>query len=288
MPYLREVFETEPDRRPFTAMGLAAQPEGDNWPLLVQAMAAAEGDPARMILERLAGVPRKPDQPEAIRQAILCGLRLGEQGGKLAVPVLAQWTGQTVSAPNDPWATSLAKWQQWFRSTYPEQLDPSLPTPPEGTTWTLDELTEYLASPETRKADAQRGAAVFEKATCIKCHRHGNQGEGVGPDLSTVAQRFQTKEILESVLFPSQVISDQYAAKTIETKDGLTYTGLVGEQGDDSIVVLDSQARKTVINKSQIESSAPARQSAMPEGLFNTLSQEEIADLFAYLASRPK
>ena len=54
------------------------------------------------------------------------------------------------------------------------------------------------------------------------------------------------------------------------------------------MLVLDSQARKTAIPKSNIESTTPARQSAMPEGLFNTLTREEIADLFAFLASPAK
>jgi putative heme-binding domain-containing protein len=288
MPYLRALYEHDPDRRAITAMGLAEQPGGENWPLLVRALSVAEGDPARYLLDKLTQAPRKPETPEPLRQVILCGLRLGEQGGKLAPPLLAHWSGEPISAPNDPWPTALAKWQQWFRKKYPDQLDPSLPAAAEGSKWTLEELVEFLASDDAKKGDATRGAVVFEKATCIKCHRYGQRGEGVGPDLSTVSQRFQKREILESVLYPSQVISDQYAAKTVETKDGLTYTGIVGAQGADSIVVLDNQARKTVIPKNQIESTAPAKLSAMPEGLFNTLSREEIADLFAYLSAPPK
>jgi len=288
MEYLRKLFERDPDRRAITAMGLAEQPDGENWPLLVQALNVAEGDPARYLLEKLTQTSRKPEQPEPLRQVILCGLRLGEQGGKLAIPLLVHWSGTSASAPNDPWPTALAKWQQWFREKYPEALDPSLPTAAEGSKWTQEELLEFLASDEARHADAQRGAAVFEKATCIKCHRFGDRGEGIGPDLSTVSQRFQKKELLESVLFPSHVISDQYAAKTVQTKDGLSYTGIVAAQGDDSIVVLDSQARKSVIPKNQIEATTPARLSAMPEGLFNTLSREEIADLFAYLSGPAK
>jgi putative heme-binding domain-containing protein len=269
-------------------MGLAEQPDGENWPLMVQALSVAEGDPARYLLEKLTQTSRKPEQPEPLRQVILCGLRLGDQGGKLAIPLLVHWSGAAASAPNDPWATALAKWQQWYRTKYPDEPDPSLPAAAEGAKWTMEELLEHLASYEAKQANAERGAVVFEKATCIKCHRYGNRGEGIGPDLSTVSQRFQKKELLESVLFPSHVISDQYAAKTVQTKDGLSYTGIVAEQGDEAIVVLDQQAKKTVIPKDQIEATSASKLSAMPEGLFNTLSREEIADLLAYLSSAAK
>lgn len=285
MAHLRAQFEREPDRRQIIGMGLAEEPDGVNWPYLVRALAVAEGDPARYIVNKLSTAKQKPDSPEPLRQAILCGLRLGDQGGKLALPLLIHWTGQNVSGAEEPWNTALAKWQDWFRRKYPDQLDPSLPVDSAGPHWKYDELLELLVGANTPQGDARRGAAVFEKATCIKCHRYGQRGEGIGPDLSTVSQRFHRKEIVESVLYPSQVISDQYAAKTVQTKDGLTYTGIVAEQGADTIVVLDNQAKKNVIGKQDIETIAPAKQSAMPDGLFNSLTREEIVDLFAYLGS---
>ena len=127
---------------------------------------------------------------------------------------------------------------------------------------------------------------MFEKAQCIKCHRYGNRGEGIGPDLSNVSRRFQRKEILESVVFPSQVISDQYAAKTILTTDGKTYSGLVAPAGD-GVVVLQSNGEKARIPQNEIDEIAPSKKSAMPDGLFNTLTLSEIADLLAYLNQPP-
>jgi putative heme-binding domain-containing protein len=128
---------------------------------------------------------------------------------------------------------------------------------------------------------------VFEKANCIKCHRFGNRGESIGPDLSTVAQRFTRKEILESVLFPSQVISDQYASKTVTTTDGKVISGIVAPAGDSAVLVLQADGTKTQLPASQVEDMQPNKKSAMPEGLFNTLALQEIADLFAYMNGGP-
>jgi hypothetical protein len=51
--------------------------------------------------------------------------------------------------------------------------------------------------------------------------------------------------------------------------------------------VLQPNTEKVTVQKKNIESIVPSKKSAMPEGLFNTLSQEEIADLFAYLSRPP-
>ena len=149
--------------------------------------------------------------------------------------------------------------------------------------WTYDELFAYLTSPEGSHGNRDEGAKIFAKAQCINCHRFGTRGDGIGPDLTTVSRRFQKKEVLESVLFPSQVISDQYASKTVLTTDGRSITGLVAPQADGSLIVLQSNGQKASIAGEDIDKTIPSKISAMPEGLLNTLTLEEIANLFSYL-----
>jgi putative heme-binding domain-containing protein len=201
--------------------------------------------------------------------------------------LLSKWTGQQIGPPEASWDVALANWQQWFEKNYPDQPPATLPKEAEGNRWSYQDLMTFLTTGEGAHRDARRGALIFEKGQCIKCHRYGNRGEGIGPDLSTVAQRFQKKEIVESVLFPSQVISDQYASRTVTTKGGQAFAGIVGEAGANSIVVLQASGEKVTIRKSDVDEMAPNPKSAMPEGLFNTLSLEEIADLFAYLYAPP-
>lgn len=282
MAYLREAFDKQPERRSDLAMGLAQQADGDNFPYLLRSLAFAEGMAAQEVMLQLAKVDRKPEQPEAVRQAIICAARLGEEGAGAAFPLIDKWTGQTLASGAGAWNQKLASYQQWFATAHP---DLPAATPPVATTalkWSLPELHAYLGETST-KGDAARGAVVFEKANCIKCHRHGNKGEAIGPDLSTVAQRFTRKEILESILFPSQVVSDQYASKLVTTADGKTLSGIVAPSGTDAIVVLQASGEKTVIAKTNIESQSPTKKSAMPEGLLNTLQLQDVADLFAYL-----
>jgi putative heme-binding domain-containing protein len=288
MAHLREQFEKNPERREDLAMGLAQSPGGENWPLLVRSLAVVEGVAAQEVLTQLATVDQAPQDAEAIRQAIVCGLRLGENGGALAAKLLTQWTGEKVARSGAKWDDALAAWQQWFQENYPDEPAAELPSTAETAKWDYHELLGYLTGDSAEHGDPRQGEAVFAKAQCIKCHRFGNKGDGVGPDLTTVSQRFQRKEILESLLFPSQVISDQYASKTITTSEGQTFTGIVAPLGGSAVAVLQPNGEKVTIQKDEISETAPSKKSVMPEGLLNQLSLEEINDLFAYLNTTPK
>lgn len=283
MAYLREAFEKYPDRRPELAMGLAQQPDGENWPFLLRSLPLLEGAAAAEVLSALATVDRKPEEAEPVRQLILCGLRLDAEYAPLATRLLRHWTDAQPDAEAADTAASLAAWQKWYAETYPSAPPAELPEETPESAWSYEELLGYLNS-AAGQGDAARGALIYEKARCAKCHRFGHRGEPGGPELTTVAQRFHRKEILEALLFPSQVISDQYVSQTVVTKDGKTFAGIVAPAGEGHISILLPTAEKITISRDQIESIEPNRTSAMPAGLLNNLTLQEIADLFAYLS----
>lgn len=80
---------------------------------------------------------------------------------------------------------------------------------------------------------------------------------------------------------PSHDISDQYASRVV-LAGGKTYAGLVAEHGS-TVTVLLSTGKKVELSKDDIDEIKPSNISAMPTGLLNPLSLEEVADLFAYL-----
>jgi putative membrane-bound dehydrogenase-like protein len=285
--YLNEIYDKYPERRGYIATALTQNPGGENWSLMIRSLPVVEGAFAQQVLIALAKVDQVPDKPEPYRQVILRGLKLGENGGATAVKVLEKWTGKPLSQQDDKWDVALAAWQKWFAETYPDEPAAKLPVESAENKWTYDELLTYLTGAEGSHGNPEAGAKVFAKASCIKCHRYGDRGEGVGPDLTTVSRRFQKKEILESILFPSQVISDQYVSKTIITTDGRSISGLVAPQADGSLVVLQSNTEKVTIAAADVETMVTSKISAMPEGLLNPLTLEDIANLFAYLSYPP-
>lgn len=148
-------------------------------------------------------------------------------------------------------------------------------------------LLDFLEKdPAGRKGDPASGRQAFEKAQCLKRHKFGKEGEGIGPDLTTVAKRFKVADILESIYYPSKVISDQYRSMVILTTRGQQFTGLAAPMGG-TVTLLQSDGTKVVLNRNDIDQQYASLVSVMPEKLLDQLSKEEIADLFAFLESEP-
>jgi putative heme-binding domain-containing protein len=153
-----------------------------------------------------------------------------------------------------------------------------------------DELmAALLATPPDRVPKPAEGQPVFEKL-CAACHRFGDLGTDVGPDLTTLNSRFKKKDILESILWPSKIISDQYEAFMIETTGGDIITGAVVMEDDRRIVLRTAQDpdRPVQVAKSQIKTQQKSTVSLMPEELLTGLSHQEINGLIAFLQAGPK
>jgi putative heme-binding domain-containing protein len=289
LAYLRNVYLNDPQRRAPVAMSLTQFPDGENWAVLVDSLRTMEGEPAKEVLTALAKVARRPETSEPYRNAILLGLRLGSGGGDMAVRLLEHWLRETPASysADAPVEDQLGAWQQWYAATFPNERPAELPKEAQPNKWSYEELASYLETAEGRAGSPSRGAQVFTDAQCLSCHRFNNRGEGIGPDLTTVAQRFQRKEILESIVYPNQVISDQYASQIVMA-NGKTFEGIVARHADGSMTVLQSDAKKVQIAADDIEEVQPSKTSAMPEGLLNKLSLEQVADLFALLMNSPE
>ncbi len=280
--YLRTLYSTEPTDRPTVAMSLTQNPGGENWPFLVDSLKTVDGRVAQEVLSSLTKVPQRPQEPEAFRQVILQGLRLGDQGASLALTLLDHWAGRQPASSYDNWQEQLAGWQQWYGKSFPAAPPAELPRDVAGDKWSYDELLAYLESDAARAADPQLGRVAFEQAQCVKCHRSAGFGETLGPDLTAVARRFQKREILEAVVYPSHNISDQYRGKIV-ISHGRTFAGLVVPRGQEGITVLLSDGEKVELANADVEEIKESNVSAMPQGLLNSLTLEQVGHLFAFL-----
>lgn len=284
--YLRTVWDNEPEHRETVAMGLAQAPDGENWQYLLKSLSVVETGAAREVFRKLATVDSAPTEPEVFRQVILGGLALKEEGGE-AVDLLEHWTTQQLTEPDAPWEDRIQAWQQWYAEQFPDRPAAVLPVAPENSKWKYTELLAHLTSEQGSKGSLANGYKAFEKAQCAKCHKYGDSGGGLAPDLTSISKRFAKKEVLQSILFPSHVISDQYASKTVITTSGRAYTGIVGAGAAGEKVIQQLNGERVTVAEDKIEEVVSSRKSAMPDGLLNELTLEEISDLFAYLGILP-
>jgi putative heme-binding domain-containing protein len=150
-------------------------------------------------------------------------------------------------------------------------------------------LAALVATPPDQVPKPAEGQPFFEKL-CASCHRFGELGTDVGPDLTTLNSRFKKKDILESILWPSKIISDQYESFMIETTNGDIISGAVVMEDDRRIVLRTAQNpdRPVQVAKAQIKTQAKSPVSLMPEELLTGLSHKEINALVAFLQAGPK
>jgi putative membrane-bound dehydrogenase-like protein len=137
--------------------------------------------------------------------------------------------------------------------------------------------------PEGDRGSAARGQALFVQH-CGVCHKLFGEGETIGPEL-TGSERGDLEFLLTSIIDPSALIRKEYEAQTIALTDGRVLSGLVVEDNETSLTLLDSQRQKTVVPKADVEATKPSSTSLMPEGLLDKLPDDQIRDLFRYLQS---
>jgi putative heme-binding domain-containing protein len=155
--------------------------------------------------------------------------------------------------------------------------------------WKLDELLPKIQAGLRNGRNFDRGRQLYSTVACAACHRFVNEGGSIGPDLTGVAGRFSLHDLLESMVEPSKVISDQYEAINIRLKNGDLINGRVGNlNGADLNVIEDmfEPGKMTNVKRAEIQSIEPSKVSPMPEGLLNSLQLDEIQDLVAYLLAR--
>jgi putative membrane-bound dehydrogenase-like protein len=136
-----------------------------------------------------------------------------------------------------------------------------------------------------RRGNAAKGKEVFEK-NCAKCHRFGDLGQTVGPDLTGVGARDRT-DILIDILDPNRSVEGNYRQYTIETTKGRYLTGLLTAETKTAVELLDSEAKKHVVLRENIEKIISSKLSLMPEG-FEKLPEEELVSLLDFLTTRSK
>lgn len=153
--------------------------------------------------------------------------------------------------------------------------------------WTLDELSA-LTKVELANRDYENGRKMFGAAACYSCHRFANEGGMTGPDLTSAGGRYSPHDLLDQIINPSKEINEQFSSVVALTDDGRVHTGVVVNLNGDTITLntdLTDPNKRVNLDRKTIESLEVSQVSAMPTGLLNLLTKEEVMDLIAYIIS---
>jgi putative heme-binding domain-containing protein len=154
-----------------------------------------------------------------------------------------------------------------------------------GREWSVNEAVETVDG-QLKGRDFERGRNAFFVTSCAACHRFDIYGGDSAPDLTNVSNRISTTRLIEKIIEPNNLISDQYSSSEITLKSGETYTGLPVETGDMvTIYPRNPNLDPVEVARNEIDSIRQLDISQMPENLVNSLNEDELRDLIAYLQS---
>jgi putative heme-binding domain-containing protein len=143
---------------------------------------------------------------------------------------------------------------------------------------------ETLARATGRGRPAE-GRRLYADSACAACHKVGELGRAMGPDLSQIGRIRDERDLLESILFPDATIARDYETHVVEMTTGDSHVGMVKSDAPDRLVLIDLGGQEITLPPSQIVGRSVMSASLMPPGLDQAFTEQELLDLIAYLAS---
>ncbi|MCB1077513.1 MAG: c-type cytochrome, partial [Verrucomicrobiae bacterium] len=132
-----------------------------------------------------------------------------------------------------------------------------------------------------QSGDPKKGAEIY-RAICAACHRRGNDGRDLGPDLASVASHSPEK-LLGNILDPNGDIQPGYQGYTVTLRGGEQLYGLIGAETANSLTMKLVDGSERVVLRDQVEVLRGTNVSLMPEGLEAAIDATQMADLIAFL-----
>ena len=133
----------------------------------------------------------------------------------------------------------------------------------------------------TLKGDYTRGHAIFAR-TCTACHQLQGEGNSVGADLTALTDR-SPQALLVDILDPNAAIDGRFIDYVLELKDGRVISGIVSDESSSGMTVVQANGIRDKVLRRDIVRLRGTGLSLMPEGLETGMSQQDLADLFAYV-----
>lgn len=131
--------------------------------------------------------------------------------------------------------------------------------------------------------DLERGRQVFTQK-CSICHKLGNVGHQVGPDLTSVQNKIPA-DLLVAILDPNREAQQSYLSYTVSTLDGQIYSGMIASESTGSLTLRRAEGKEDVILRGQIDQFTSSGLSLMPEGLEKEITPQQVADVIAFIKS---
>ncbi|MDA7910291.1 c-type cytochrome, partial [bacterium] len=175
-----------------------------------------------------------------------------------------------------------------FQRNPVEPKDPVGSNRPLVQAWKVEDLNNKIEM-GLRGRSFEIGKKIFNEATCAQCHKVGQEGKAVGPDLTDLWSRWKRDAagVLREIIEPSHKIEAKYIVRKVITLDGDVISGIVVAEDKETISILPNpeSPEPTVIAQEDIDDMIKSSVSIMPKGLMDRFTEDEIFELLSYLRS---
>ncbi|TCO91909.1 putative membrane-bound dehydrogenase-like protein [Chthoniobacter flavus] len=258
-------------------------------------------------MQSLAGKLLQPSQPEPVCVAFIQSLRDKRDPG-VATLLLTAWPALTPGAREAAVGvfTSRKEWLEPLivavekQQIHPAELSPAaraaLQRFPDvalreraGKLFVAagsrqDAITRYQPV-LTMHGDATKGHEVY-RAICSTCHRKGDEGRDIGPNLATVGA-WSPEQLLTNILDPNREVAPNFMLYAVELKDGRALAGIIAAETETGVTLKSLDGTEQSFARTEIASLKATGTSPMPEGLEGAVNMQQMADLVAFLRDAP-
>ena len=137
---------------------------------------------------------------------------------------------------------------------------------------------------DSGSGDLVKGRAIF-KSRCGSCHRLFDEGGEIGPDL-TGYDRKNVNDMVTNIIDPNAYIREGYGTFHVTTTDKRSIVGTLKAKNSSTLTIQPFHGSAITLSLNQVKEMAEQKTSIMPEGLLDGLSDQQIRDVFAYLAKK--
>lgn len=138
------------------------------------------------------------------------------------------------------------------------------------------------APPEPATGNIENGRKLFA-AQCASCHRVGDTGGRLGPDLSRVGAARSRDALVREIRTPSEWMPAGYESVTVVTTDGRKIRGVKKNEDTFSIQIMDGRERLQGYMKADLQQLVFEKASLMPEFTAERMNDSDLNDLISYL-----
>lgn len=277
---LRSQWE-ETSLRDAVVLALARRPDPADRDKFVEALSSPQPGvvaKAAQVLVPLGVNCSSAEMAAALRALKLaCGAPKNTEPRQSLLRLLNFWTEENSDVDTDPDpARAYVGWYEMFDQYYPaEAAKLKASSGADAATW-----KRRLAQIAWSTGDAKRGREVYERRACHRCHQVSGH---LGPELKGAVARLSRDDLFTAIIDPNLEVSPAFQTTLIATAAGQVYHGLVVYESPEGVLLQtgpDTTVRVTDVEDSSMR---PSAVSLMPTGLLDTLSDQDLSDLYAHL-----